>query len=247
MADGIITILDEVDKSELETTIETLATKNETYTQYGWLTDADLLTWALAQTSNQIFSINPSVTTTGVPSVAWYVGRLTIEKATRIVELFYAGADADAAVDTHTYVNRYTENAWVGWSSGLLTSGGTMTGNLKISTSLPDAILTNTNTGVVTKLRTGSYSAQVMCYDDISDENNYRRLVIYSPDGHDLTHAIEFHDMVDGTNNIYHVYGSHNIPTLSTLGAAPEYGYGTTDLTAGTSPLATGHLFFVYK
>jgi hypothetical protein len=31
------------------------------------------------------------------------------------------------------------------------------------------------------------------------------------------------------------------------LGAAPEYSYGTTDLTAGSSPLATGTLYFVYE
>jgi pyridoxal biosynthesis lyase PdxS len=34
---------------------------------------------------------------------------------------------------------------------------------------------------------------------------------------------------------------------LTNLGAAPAYTYGTTDLTAGTSPLATGTLYFVYE
>lgn len=35
--------------------------------------------------------------------------------------------------------------------------------------------------------------------------------------------------------------------TLSQIGAAPAYTYGTTDLEAGTSALATGKLYFVYE
>lgn len=34
---------------------------------------------------------------------------------------------------------------------------------------------------------------------------------------------------------------------LTNLGAAPAYSYGTDDLTAGTSALATGKLYFVYE
>lgn len=35
--------------------------------------------------------------------------------------------------------------------------------------------------------------------------------------------------------------------TPEEIGAAPAYTYGTTDLTAGTSPLETGKLYFVYE
>lgn len=35
--------------------------------------------------------------------------------------------------------------------------------------------------------------------------------------------------------------------TPESIGAAPAYTYGTTDLTAGTSPLETGKLYFVYE
>lgn len=35
--------------------------------------------------------------------------------------------------------------------------------------------------------------------------------------------------------------------TPASIGAAPAYTYGTTDLTAGSSPLATGTLYFVYE
>ena len=35
--------------------------------------------------------------------------------------------------------------------------------------------------------------------------------------------------------------------TLTSLGGAPAYSYGTSDLTAGSSSLATGKLHFVYE
>lgn len=35
--------------------------------------------------------------------------------------------------------------------------------------------------------------------------------------------------------------------TASQIGAAPAYTYGTADLTAGTSQLETGKLYFVYE
>ena len=35
--------------------------------------------------------------------------------------------------------------------------------------------------------------------------------------------------------------------TPSQIGAAPAYTYGTSDLTAGTSALETGKLYFVYE
>lgn len=34
---------------------------------------------------------------------------------------------------------------------------------------------------------------------------------------------------------------------VSAIGAAPAYTYGTADLTAGSSPLETGKLYFVYE
>ena len=37
------------------------------------------------------------------------------------------------------------------------------------------------------------------------------------------------------------------IVTPEQIGAAPEYAYGTEDLTAGETPLETGKLYFVYE
>lgn len=43
------------------------------------------------------------------------------------------------------------------------------------------------------------------------------------------------------------VYDSENKPTLGDIGAAPAYTYGTADLTAGSSALESGTLYFVYE
>ena len=42
-------------------------------------------------------------------------------------------------------------------------------------------------------------------------------------------------------------YTTFNKPTPTEIGAAPAYSYGTSDLTAGTSKLETGKLYFVYE
>lgn len=56
----------------------------------------------------------------------------------------------------------------------------------------------------------------------------------------DAVSETEFNNHVNNTNNPHGV-------TISQIGAAPAYTYGTTDLTAGTSSLATGKLYFVYE
>lgn len=43
------------------------------------------------------------------------------------------------------------------------------------------------------------------------------------------------------------VYDTEHKPTAAEIGAAPAYTYGTEDLTAGTSTLETGKLYFVYE
>ena len=51
------------------------------------------------------------------------------------------------------------------------------------------------------------------------------------------------------TNLIDHMNNKQNphAVTAAQIGAAPAYTYSTTDLTAGTSPLETGKLHFVYE
>ena len=42
-------------------------------------------------------------------------------------------------------------------------------------------------------------------------------------------------------------YIQNNVVTPASIGAAPAYTYGTDDLEAGTSPLESGKLHFVYE
>ncbi len=53
---------------------------------------------------------------------------------------------------------------------------------------------------------------------------------------------------LDTTNsNVNNLTTKVNGITLTSLGGAPAYSYGTSDLTAGSSSLATGKLHFVYE
>ena len=44
-----------------------------------------------------------------------------------------------------------------------------------------------------------------------------------------------------------HATGGSDAITPADIGAAPAYSYGTKDLTAGSSALETGKLYFVYE
>ena len=56
----------------------------------------------------------------------------------------------------------------------------------------------------------------------------------------------ELHTLTAAHASRHGMAGSDPI-TPATIGAAPAYGYGTEDLTAGTSPLENGKLYFVYE
>ena len=54
-------------------------------------------------------------------------------------------------------------------------------------------------------------------------------------------------DYAAKTHAATHASGGSDPITPASIGAAPAYAYGTADLTAGTSALATGQLYFVYE
>lgn len=60
----------------------------------------------------------------------------------------------------------------------------------------------------------------------------------------DLNSAATKFAVIDGSGWMYYRSAAE---MLSDLGAAPAYTYGTADLTAGSSSLATGKLYFVYE
>lgn len=54
-------------------------------------------------------------------------------------------------------------------------------------------------------------------------------------------------DYAPSTHASQHASTGTDPITPADIGAAPAYSYGTEDLTAGTSPLETGRLYFVYE
>ena len=57
--------------------------------------------------------------------------------------------------------------------------------------------------------------------------------------------GVAFRDNVNA--KLYQLFGQHNAETAATSVRAHLYTYGTSDMTAGTSSLETGKLYFVYE
>lgn len=81
----------------------------------------------------------------------------------------------------------------------------------------------------------------------LDDAANYRALLVRKGSAAALKDALALLEMIGGDGGTYRLYGEHNKPTASDVGAAPAYTYGTEDLVAGTSKLETGKLYIVYE
>lgn len=109
---------------------------------YGVLSAPDLLAWASMQRSGGSFTIDPSVTTAGLPKGGvWYAGQLEISNPGYGMRM--------TITETYTrmsYVNVTSDGIWQGWSRNatdadlankMNRSGDTMSGNLVIKSSNP--------------------------------------------------------------------------------------------------------------
>lgn len=77
---------------------------------------------------------------------------------------------------------------------------------------------------------------RVYATEDPSDTNNQRYLSLYSQFfKEDVSESLKLIEKINGVDTSYKIYGEHNITS------------GTTDLTAGTSELPSGHIYFVYE
>ena len=98
---------------------------------------------------------------------------------------------------------------------------------------LPDATLIESGLMSATdKIKLSGIAANANNY---THPTTHPASMILLDDGQDLQGFAE--EVTEVTNNI----------TPEKIGAAPAYTYGTTDLTAGESPLETGKLYFVYE
>lgn len=77
---------------------------------------------------------------------------------------------------------------------------------------------------------------RVYTTEDPSDTQNQRYLNFYSQYfKEDVSESLKLTERINGVDHAYQIYGEHNITS------------GTTDLTAGTSELPSGHIYFVYE
>ena len=82
----------------------------------------------------------------------------------------------------------------------------------------------------------GTRNALLRVRNVAGNANNQRTLALFdSTQRPDLVTALRLYDVVDGEETLYSIYGQHNIT------------YGTTDMTAGSSALASGAFYFVYE
>ena len=113
--------------------------------------------------------------------------------------------------------------------------GGTLTGNLHISSISPLIILDSGES--YTKLiknasSTIDYGTNLIDYCCNREDNSTLRIFY---DAGSLSNKIAFIDTTDGVSSIYKMYGEHNITK------------STTDLVSGSSPLETGCIHIVYE
>lgn len=129
---------------------------------------------------------------------------------------------------------RFADGVLSDWTFSFLpTTGGTLTGNLFINKdSAPQIKLAN-----LSNSRTGYFIEGNDNYLSIinkKDDNNQQSLYI-KQESDPINEAVRIGRKVDGTTNYYNIYGTHNITK------------GTTDLTAGSSELATNAIYLVYE
>lgn len=111
--------LDDVGLSQVASWVKTSLSEQKTYidtndqksakSDYGYLTDSNLLTWAQTQTRSGSFGVQKNTTTQGVPVSDYFIGYLDVVSTTakRIM--------LSSRVNGETYINTWYNSAWTGW------------------------------------------------------------------------------------------------------------------------------------
>lgn len=104
---------------------------------------------------------------------------------------------------------------------------------------LEGGTLTGTELGIGNnkgKIVANGNMLRVYATNEPSDTNNQRYINLYSQTfKEDVSESLKLTERINGVDTAYKIYGEHNITS------------GTTDLTAGTSELPSGHIYFVYE
>ena len=140
----------------------------------------------------------------------------------------WTGAQIDAAIGAV----REKESAWDGKAAGTHThaAGDIASGTLS-SDRLPTVPIAKGGTGADT-----AADARANLGAAAASHTHTKSQITDFPTG-----------MTPTAHAASHASGGSDPITPASIGAAPAYTYGTEDLTAGTSTLATGTLYFVYE
>ena len=220
-------------KEELEKVIDTKAVKS-----YGVLSAANVLTWAKQQDGSGAFNVNPTVTTEGVPTAAWYSGFFE-KSADGAYKLTLTRTD-----NGQTFVNVTYAQEWIGWKQ-IATTDSVVTITQNNSAGLDCNALIKAgryqiqgqplNSPPWIGVSYGHFYVDVFWHMDI-----WVRQVAYEANSNRVYTRL-CHD------GIWEPW--EQIATMasepSTAGAR-AISAGTADLTAGSSALTTGQIYLVY-
>ena len=122
------------------------------------------------------------------------------------------------------------------WTTGYLPLvGGGLSGNMSVNkASFPYIILNDTTAG--TDVRVGNYgNAIVIEHRKTVEDTSNRNMIYLMTTESELATSIRFRNIVNDVSTYYKIFGEHNITC------------GDTDLTSGTSALATGCIYQMYE
>lgn len=101
-----------------------------------------------------------------------------------------------------------------------LDGSNSMTGNLSIKRGTPIIYMEDSTANEQARMFVSSHTFAVQKMNVANDTSNRRQISLYDSDAaKDVANAIQLFDIVDGKNTGYKIYGEHNKPTASDVGA----------------------------
>ena len=204
---------------------------------YGVISETDLLAWAKKQDGSGAFNVDPTVTTEGVPTAAWYSGFLE-KSADGAYKLTLTRAD-----NGQTFVNVTYAQEWIGWIE-LATVSKTMAADTSVCADLNTFIQINKCMAIGTDTQNGPLYIDFGAVVNLGQSSGAFAQVVYDRKG-----AIYIRGYAGWAEEGSRWTEWKTIATItsepSTAGAR-AISAGTTDLTAGSSALTTGQIYLVY-
>ena len=161
-------------------------------------------TWSATKIQNTIANISVSGGGSGTGSAL----TTTYDNSTSgLSSTSVQGAIDEVDTNLDILVKSFNEHEHTAEEVGALPiTGGTITGSLKID-------------GGITQITYGSLGSLIQNFNDPTDLSNFSYFAINH--NIDVDKTLRLVRKVDGTNTIYNVYGEHNKPTASDVGAVP--------------------------